>query len=477
MEKNVFISYSWSTLKHEKWVLNLAERLMSDGVNVVLDKWDLKEGQDIYHFMETMVKSDEIYKVLIILDEVYFKKADDRIGGVGTETQIISPKIYNDTTQEKFIPIVVERDSEGKEFIPTYLEGRVYIDLSSIESFEENYEKLLRNIYDRPIYSKPKIGSAPTYLFEEKVSKFKTATMLNSFEYFISKHPERINEFTTDFLDLFYNNLKEFGIDFNSHESSNIGKIIVDNIHEYTSLRNDFLLFVHKLTKMSSSVDFDVFINFLEQLPQLEFSKNRGGYYSYEYENFKFFIHEIILYLVAIGLNNKNYDFVESVLYSTYFFKDEYSQNEPKTFSSLYRNISSINSYYNQTFSKNFHSPMADLIITRLPDFLSNKNIVEADILCFYISDLNNNHWFPITYVYCDHGKFELFYKMQSKKHFESVKMLFNVNTIEEFKNLLDEKKDNDVKANKRYPNYQSSFESVLPLYNIVNSEKIGILR
>jgi len=45
-QPKVFISYSWSSPQHEQWVLDLAERLSGDGIIVVLDKWDLKEGQD-----------------------------------------------------------------------------------------------------------------------------------------------------------------------------------------------------------------------------------------------------------------------------------------------------------------------------------------------------------------------------------------------------------------------------------------------
>ena len=37
-----FISYSWSS---DALVLELAQRLYAHGVEVVLDKWDLKEGQ------------------------------------------------------------------------------------------------------------------------------------------------------------------------------------------------------------------------------------------------------------------------------------------------------------------------------------------------------------------------------------------------------------------------------------------------
>ena len=45
----VFISYSWSS---DALVLELANRLVSHGVDVVLDKWELKEGNDKYEFTE-----------------------------------------------------------------------------------------------------------------------------------------------------------------------------------------------------------------------------------------------------------------------------------------------------------------------------------------------------------------------------------------------------------------------------------------
>ena len=80
----IFISYSWTTPKHEDWVINLAERLVSDGIDVVIDKWNLKEGHDKFDFIESMVKSTDINKVLIILDKKYLEKAEQRSGGVGT---------------------------------------------------------------------------------------------------------------------------------------------------------------------------------------------------------------------------------------------------------------------------------------------------------------------------------------------------------------------------------------------------------
>ena len=78
----IFISYSWTSPGHQDWVISLAERLVSDGVDVVIDKWHLKEGQDKFDFMETMVKSQEIFRVLIILDKKYSEKAEQRTGGI-----------------------------------------------------------------------------------------------------------------------------------------------------------------------------------------------------------------------------------------------------------------------------------------------------------------------------------------------------------------------------------------------------------
>jgi len=86
-----FISYSWSSSER---VLELAERLMANGVEVILDKWDLKEGQDKYAFMEQCVTEPSVDRVLIICDMAYTEKANKREGGVGDETVIISPEVY-----------------------------------------------------------------------------------------------------------------------------------------------------------------------------------------------------------------------------------------------------------------------------------------------------------------------------------------------------------------------------------------------
>src|SRR6266446_10277284 len=92
-----FISYSWTSPAHERWVMDLATELVEKGVQIILDKWHLREGQDAVQFMESMVVDPDVKKVIIISDKHYAEKADKRRGGVGTESQIMSGEIYKKT--------------------------------------------------------------------------------------------------------------------------------------------------------------------------------------------------------------------------------------------------------------------------------------------------------------------------------------------------------------------------------------------
>ncbi|MBR1754464.1 TIR domain-containing protein, partial [bacterium] len=178
----VFISYCWSSPEHENWVYDLATRLRNDGIDVIYDKWDLKAGQDKNAFMESMVIDETINKVLVICTKDYKEKADKRKGGVGTETQIITSELYDKIEQTKFIPVIAEQGEKFDSYMPVYIKNRIGFDLSKNETFEDEYEKLLRAIIDRPKYRKPKLGTLPSYLFEEENSNYKTKSIVSSFK-------------------------------------------------------------------------------------------------------------------------------------------------------------------------------------------------------------------------------------------------------------------------------------------------------
>lgn len=474
----IFISYSWSSPKHEEWVRELAERLIANGVDVVFDKWDLKEGHDAFNFMESMVKDVDVEKVLIILDQKYTEKADGRAGGVGTETLIISPNVYDNVAQEKFIPIVAECAENGNPFIPVYLTGRIYIDLSKEEHFEENYEKLLRNIFNRPTHSRPKLGKAPDYLFEDTPMTHKTTYELRTLESRLHQNTLKPNPWLNNFLEVFYDDLKNYSlVGLNGKTYNEIGKEIHDNILSYTPLRNDYIKCLDKLLQNEVEFDISILIQFFEKLQLLKKPQDgRGSWNTYEFDNFRFFIHELFLYTVAIGLRNRNYNFLEEILYATYFFsKGRDNPDMPERYVHFFNHITTFNEYYNDTFTKRLISPMADLIMKGVPDNMSKDDILDADILCHYIAALDSIKWFPITYIYREYPSkgVEIFSRLISKSHFEKVKILFKVNTPHELQIKLKEFQN----SNSMSDGYPNAMNSIPRIGKLIEIDKIATMR
>lgn len=118
----VFISYAWGTNEYQQKVLEFAKMLKHDGIQVLLDKWSVTAGDDLNVFMEKCVNDNTVTNVIILLDEVYAEKADGRKGGVGAETQIISQEVYSAVVQDKFIPVIFERNVNGDICKPVYQE-------------------------------------------------------------------------------------------------------------------------------------------------------------------------------------------------------------------------------------------------------------------------------------------------------------------------------------------------------------------
>jgi len=142
----VVISYSHKPDEHAERVLAIAQRLASDGVDVEIDKWSVREGHDLNAFMERMVTDPAVTKVLIFSNKSYAEKANARQQGVGTEAQILSAELYGKVQQEKFIPVVCEFEN-GQASLPAFLKGRLYVDFSSAEDADVVTFFVLRSYY------------------------------------------------------------------------------------------------------------------------------------------------------------------------------------------------------------------------------------------------------------------------------------------------------------------------------------------
>ena len=154
--QTVFISYSHDNPEHKRWVLHFAGQLRSNGVDVVIDAWDLRPGDDVPKFMERGVRDSS--RVLMICTEKYVAKANDGLGGVGYEAMIVTAELVRDLGTAKFIPII--RQNTEKPEVPTSVSTRRYINLSEGVDRAADMEALLRDLHSVPP-EKPPLGRSP----------------------------------------------------------------------------------------------------------------------------------------------------------------------------------------------------------------------------------------------------------------------------------------------------------------------------
>lgn len=152
----VFISYAWINDEHKSWVLKLATNLRRHGVDVILDQWDIRLGNDLAFFMEQGLSSSRF--VLCVCSEKYCEKANNGIGGTGYEKRIIAYEMINAGNKPFVIPIIKDNHNAAK--VPTFLSGLKYVDFDS-RDYYDCYKELLERIYDEDLKKKPALGVSP----------------------------------------------------------------------------------------------------------------------------------------------------------------------------------------------------------------------------------------------------------------------------------------------------------------------------
>lgn len=153
----VFFSYTHESTPHKRWVLDLATKLRGFGVDVVLDQWDLRLGDDLLAFMEREIR--EADRVLLVCTDKYGEKSNQRNGGVGYESLVVSAEIARDMQTKRFVCVL--RSGTADVAIPSFARSRHYIDFRDESCFSERLDELVRDIHEYPANPKPPLGPHP----------------------------------------------------------------------------------------------------------------------------------------------------------------------------------------------------------------------------------------------------------------------------------------------------------------------------
>lgn len=457
----LFISYSWSDDEHERWVTNLATELRESGVDVILDKWDLKEGHDAIAFMEKMVTDPAIKKVVIICDEKYAVKADGRAGGVGTETQIISKEVYENQAQEKFVAVVCSKDANGKAFLPAYYKSRIYIDLAEADAYADNFDRLLRWIFDKPLYIKPELGKAPSFLAQgEHVSMGTTAAFKRCVDA-IKNHKAHAAGAFDEYCSAFTENMERFRL---SKSEGEFDDSVVKSIEEFLPSRNEAIQLFIAVAQYAVDVQFISTLHrfFETMIPYLRRPQNLSQWNEWDFDNYKFIVHELFLYAIAVLLKHERIEQANYLLQQQYYLpgNSDYGRDVMVSYS-VFREYMKSLEYRNTRLGLRRMSVRADLLKERCTGTgIDFRHLLQADFVAFMRAEIAGEdeykRWWPETLVWLGHfnSPFEIFARSVSKAYFNKSKELLAIEAPKDLEPLLTSYQD----GSKRLPrwDYQS---------------------
>ncbi len=441
----LFISYSWTSPEHEQWVINLATDLSESGIDVILDKWDLKEGHDANAFMEKMVTDPEIKKVALICDRNYAEKADVRSGGVGTETQIISAKVYAKEDQNKFVAVVCDRDDNGKPYLPTYYKSRIYIDLSDQDLFAKNFEQLLRWVYDKPLYIKPDLGKKPAFLADAPESSLGTSVTFRRASDAIRNNKDSAAGALSEYFDTLIQNLEQLRLQSDYGEFDDK---VVESIDQFLPYRNEVIEIFLALAQYNNTPKTHQQLHRLVEglIPYLYRPENVTSYREWDSDNFRFIVHEIFLYLITSLIKYECFDGASFLMRHHYYFSKSDYENKMVPFSDIRMFMQSLD-HRNKRLSLRRLSVRADMLEKRCNlSGIPFHQLMQADFV-LYIRDCldamrGNGYqsWWPETLLYTERhgGAFEIFARSQSEEYFERIKCLFDIKEKTDFDPLME---------------------------------------
>ena len=287
----VFISYAWTSDTYVNKVAAFANSLMRNGIDVLFDKFEMKPGHELNHFMEKSVKDPTVTNVLLLLNKTYQEKADKREGGVGKETQILSEKLYNDVSQTKIIPIIFEKGINGEIYKPAYIGSTYYIDLADDNKYDAEFQQLVKAIYGETTYRKPELGNIPAWVTEEITFEPKLSLQYSSFR---NQNNKEVNDQNfISFLDEIKDEILNYKTD--DIDRSNIDSfypLYLDKYKGLLSIRNKYL----------ELIKYSIYVNVPEKKIAHFFENLYNGIQQIEKgfpELFSILLHEIFIYTIA----------------------------------------------------------------------------------------------------------------------------------------------------------------------------------
>ncbi|WP_269511051.1 toll/interleukin-1 receptor domain-containing protein [Acinetobacter baumannii] len=427
----VFISYSWTTPEHEEWVLNLANDLNDSGIFVVLDKWDLRPGDDSIKYMESMVLDPEITKIIMVIDKKYTERANARQGGVGTESTILSKELYSQKDNKNIVAVIAEPECVP----PVFYSSRIFIDLSNTETYADNFMSLVRWIYNRFQYERPKtIGSRPSYITDDVNENVMFTNVEFKFALdAIEKGKPNASGTINSYLNKLANELKKLSIQASEATIEDVKKGFLQfqpHAIEYKKLLNAVCMHSNELKI------YKHFRKFLEGLLIFLTDENIHQHKTNDFLLYETIIYQLFLSTIAILLKNEELEALHEFIDEVYIHPPTHFDFHRGERTSTFKIFAP---YHHENYKALYPQkiePIAALLNEHVnQDIISFNDLCEADIFLYLKSVAQTIFeakeyimWWPILGIYIGYRPtpLKIFTKAERPSVFDEVVKLFN---------------------------------------------------
>jgi hypothetical protein len=409
---------------------------MQDGVDVVIDIFDLKEGQDKYSFMERMVTDPKVTHVLAVCDKAYSEKADTKKAGVGTESQIISREVYKRVEQSKFIPVVCEFADNQEPYLPVFFKSRIWIDFSTLEAVNENWEQLVRALYGKPVHQKPQLGKPPAYITaSDATTSIPSIGKFNTFKQALLHNSKGLNLYRREFL----SSCVQYADALRIREepgADSFGTRVLEDCGKLKSVRNQIVDWVLLESDLAETDEFpNSLIELLENLSELKSRPSEINTWSDTwFEAQSIFVYETFLYIVAALLKTRSYNALHEIFTSHYLRpqSNRFSEDKFDSFGCFYGYSETLQSVLAPE-GKRLLSPAAELIKRQADreDILFSA-VMEAELLVLLMAFVTKDAmWYPQTLYYRSNTEFPFFIRATQHKYFLRLATITGINEVE----------------------------------------------
>ncbi|MEB7794719.1 toll/interleukin-1 receptor domain-containing protein [Staphylococcus equorum] len=419
----VSISYAHTNEDHKERVDFIARELMEEhGLEVKLDLWTFRKGQDLNKGMEQLTTNSDV--VLIIGDENYVEKANERSGGVGRESVILSENYFKKIKSEtsKILYAYTDKDESGSPIIPNYMLGINSFDLTNEEKDFEKIEEIAREIYDLPVIEAPKRGVKPDYTKKNRmlsIRKVKSKAIIDK---------KLLNELIIDIK----SELSELDSEFANYLDINVKR-------DFSRLKNLLTVWDEINQKVNKSNDIGYILQELIKTIKLDTNETDAT---------SIFIRVAFVYSIAFGITSENFKLIDDLIKYDYSYDGRvFSYSEINLFTIV--GFLEAESYATRKSYRGGYFEIEEQIIRDTE--LSIIDIIEADVFLEFVNLFykakddeakSNMDWaildkdYPVIRKYIAEFKF-----LNSFKRVTTVNNLFtilNVNDLTEFKKIIE---------------------------------------